>query len=304
MKKSQIYGNFSIGKMVITMKKQGLILEGGATRGVFTAGVLDYLMEQDCYFPYVVGVSAGACNAIDYVSRQKGRTRECMIIREKQYSYLNKDLKKMLRNKSLFDMDMIFDRFPREIFPFDFETYFSSSIQCQLVVTNCITGKAEYMEEKSDKERLLAIARASSSMPLASPMVYVDRVPYLDGGISDSVPIIHSLKTGHQKNVIVLTRNYGYRKKIKSHTKELYLAAYRKYPNLARALISRARVYNRTLDLIEKWELQGRVYVIRPQIPPVSRVEQNYEVLTNFYQHGYDRMKEQYDEMMTFLNGK
>ena len=104
--------------------------------------------------------------------------------------------------------------------------------------------------------------------------------------------------------MIVLTRNYGYRKKIKSHTKELYLAAYRKYPNLARALISRARVYNRTLDLIEKWELQGRVYVIRPQIPPVSRVEQNYEVLTNFYQHGYDRMKEQYDEMMTFLNGK
>ena len=84
LKKSQIYGNFSIGKMVITMKKQGLILEGGATRGVFTAGVLDYLMEQDCYFPYVVGVSAGACNAIDYVSRQKGRTRECMIIREKQ----------------------------------------------------------------------------------------------------------------------------------------------------------------------------------------------------------------------------
>ena len=188
------------------MKKQGLILEGGATRGVFTAGVLDYLMEQDCYFPYVVGVSAGSCNAIDYVSRQKGRTRECMIIREKQYSYLNKDLKKMLRNKSLFDMDMIFDRFPREVFPFDFETYFSSSIQCQLVVTNCITGKAEYMEEKSDKERLLAIARASSSMPLASPMVYVDRVPNSSKYAISSNPIRFSFRKPFVRSRILIPR--------------------------------------------------------------------------------------------------
>lgn len=285
------------------MKRQGLILEGGATRGVFTAGVLDYLMEREFYFPYVVGVSAGSCNAIDYVSRQKGRTRECMIIREKQYSYLNKDLKKMIHERSLFDMDMIFDRFPREIFPFDFETYFSSPMECELVLTNCVTGKAEYLREKSDKDRLMALARASSSMPLASPMVYVDGVPYLDGGISDSIPIIHALKTGHQKNVIVLTRNYGYRKKVKGHTKRLYHAAYRKYPNLVRALVTRALVYNRTLDLIEKWELEGKVFVIRPQIPPVSRVEQDYEVLTNFYQHGYDRMKRQYEEMVRFLEG-
>lgn len=286
------------------MKKKGLILEGGATRGVFTAGVLDYLMEKDYYFPYVVGVSAGSCNAIDYVSRQKGRTRECMIIREKQYSYLNKDLKKMIRDRSLFDMDLIFDRFPREVFPFDFDTYFASDIRCELVVTNCITGRAEYLEEKRDRGRLLTIARASSSMPLASPMVMLDGIPYLDGGIADSIPVIHSLKTGHQKNVIILTRNYGYRKKLKSHTKEVYLAVYRKYPQLVRSLVSRARIYNRTLDLIERWELQGRVFVIRPQIPPVSRVEQNYQVLTDFYQHGYDRMKEQFENMLDFLEEK
>lgn len=287
-----------------SMKRKGLILEGGATRGVFTAGVLDYLMEKEYYFPYVVGVSAGSCNAIDYVSRQKGRTRECMIIREKQYRYLNRDLKKVIREKSLFDMDLIFDRFPREVFPFDFETFFSSDIRCELVLTNCLTGRAEYLEEKESSERLMALARASSSMPLASPIVTVDGIPYLDGGIADSIPIIHSLKTGHQKNVIVLTRNYGYRKKVKSHTKEVYLAFYRKYPQLVRALVSRARVYNHTLDLIEKWELQGKVFVIRPQIPPVSRVEQDYQVLSNFYQHGYDRMKEQYDKMMEFLEEK
>ena len=283
------------------MKRKGLILEGGATRGVFTAGVLDYLMEKDYYFPYVVGVSAGSCNAIDYVSRQKGRTRECMIIREKQYSYLNKDLKKMIRERSLFDMDLIFDRFPREVFPFDFDTYFASDIRCELVLTNCITGRAEYLEEKNSKERLLALARASSSIPVASPIVSVDGVPYLDGGIADSIPIIHSLKTGHQKNVIVLTRNYGYRKKMKRHTKEVYLAFYRKYPQLVRALVNRARVYNHTLDLIERWELQGKVFVIRPQIPPVSRVEQNYQILSEFYRHGYDLMEQQFDSMIEFL---
>lgn len=283
------------------MKRKGLILEGGATRGVFTAGVLDYLMEKDYYFPYVVGVSAGSCNAIDYVSRQKGRTRECMIIREKQYSYLNKNLKKMIRERSLFDMDLIFDRFPREVFPFDFDTYFASDIKCELVLTNCITGKAEYLEEKNSKERLLALARASSSIPVASPIVFVDGVPYLDGGIADSIPIVHSLKTGHQKNVIVLTRNYGYRKKLRSHTKEVYLAFYRKYPQLVRALVNRARVYNHTLDLIERWELQGKVFVIRPQIPPVSRVEQNYQILSDFYRHGYDLMEKQFDRMIEFL---
>lgn len=286
------------------MKRKGLILEGGATRGVFTAGVLDYLMEKEYYFPYVVGVSAGSCNAIDYVSRQKGRTRECMIIREKQYRYLNRDLKKVIREKSLFDMDLIFDRFPREVFPFDFDTYFSSEIRCELVLTNCLTGRAEYLEEKSSRERLMDLARASSSMPLASPIVMIDGIPYLDGGIADSIPILRSLKTGHQKNVIVLTRNYGYRKKVKSRTKEVYRAVYRKYPQLVRALVNRAMVYNRTLDLIEKWELQGRVFVIRPQIPPVSRVEQDYQVLSDFYQHGYDRMKEQYDKMMEFLEEK
>lgn len=286
------------------MKRKGLILEGGATRGVFTAGVLDYLMEKEYYFPYVVGVSAGSCNAIDYVSRQKGRTRECMIIREKQYRYLNRDLKKVIREKSLFDMDLIFDRFPREVFPFDFDTYFSSDIRCELVLTNCLTGRAEYLEEKSSRERLMDLARASSSMPLASPIVMIDGIPYLDGGIADSIPILRSLKTGHQKNVIVLTRNYGYRKKVKSRTKEVYRAVYRKYPQLVRALVNRAMIYNRTLDLIEKWELQGRVFVIRPQIPPVSRVEQDYQVLSDFYQHGYDRMKEQYDKMMEFLEEK
>lgn len=282
-------------------RSAGLILEGGATRGIFTAGVLDYLMEQDFYFPYVVGVSAGACNAIDYVSKQPGRTKACMMPQEnKEYNYLS--LKKTLKNKSLFDMDLIFDRFPMEVYPFDFETYFQSPVHCELVVTNCLTGRAEYLNEKSRKDRLMKISRASSSIPLACPMVTVDNIPYLDGGIADSIPIIHSLKTGHKKNVLVLTRNLGYRKKPIRKSRALYQAALRDYPNLTRTLFARARNYNKVLEYIEKWEREGRIFVIRPQIKTVSRTERNEQTLSEFYQHGYDIMKEQFEAMQTYLN--
>lgn len=110
-------------------------------------------------------------------------------------------------------MDMVFERYPYEVFPFDFDTYFASPQTCELVVTNCETGRAEYLDDRENKERLLAIGRASSSMPIACPMVEIDGNEYVDGGVADSIPIIRSLKTGHRKNVIILTRNFGYRKK-------------------------------------------------------------------------------------------
>ena len=189
-----------------------MILEGGATRGVFTSGVLDYLMEKEFYTSHVIGVSAGSCNGVDYVSRQPGRTRDCMIHREKEYSYYQ-GVRRFLKDKSLLNMDMIFDRYPNEIYPFDYDTFFASNIKCEIVTTNCVTGKAEYMEEHSDRERLMRLCRASSSMPLVSPMVNIDGVPYLDGGVADSVPIRHALKSGNDKIIVVLTRNPGYRKK-------------------------------------------------------------------------------------------
>ena len=151
------------------MVKATLVLEGGANRGVFTSGVLDYLMGKELYMSNVIGVSAGACNAVDYVSKQAGRSRECVIHREKEYDYVY-GLKKTLKEKALMDMDMLFDKFPNEIYPFDFETYFASDMECELGVTNCITGAAEYLSEDKDPERLMKICRASSSMPLAAPI--------------------------------------------------------------------------------------------------------------------------------------
>lgn len=277
----------------------GLVLEGGATRGVFTSGVLDYLMEQGLYLPYVVGTSAGACNAVDYVSRQIGRTRDCMIPHGKEHSYLS--LQHTLKTHSLFDMDMVFDRYPNEIFPFDYETYFHSPLRCEIVVTDCLTGRAEYLDERSDKKRLMDICRASCSVPLASPMVNVDGTPYLDGGIADSIPIIRSLKLGYRKNLVVLTRNAGYHKTPIRKSRPLYVARYKKYPQLVRAALRRAYIYNKTLSYIEKWEAQGRIFVIRPTQKPVSRTEQDTKALEGFYQHGYDLMKENYGRLLRYL---
>lgn len=283
------------------MQKATLVLEGGATRGVFTSGVLDYLMEQEFYTSHVIGVSAGACNAVDYVSRQPGRTRDCMIPTDKNLSYYY-GMRKFIKEKSLMNMDMIFDIYPKQIYPFDFDTYFRSEMNCELVTTNCVTGKAEYMDEAQDPDRLMKICRASSSMPLLCPIVNIDGIPYLDGGLADSIPIQRAMDLGNEKIIVVLTRNRGYRKKVVSKAVEkMYRRAYRSYPNLLRTLLRRAPYYNRTLNELENLEREGKIFVIRPQVKPVSRLERSQEQLTAFYHHGYDLMEREYDRLMEYL---
>lgn len=277
----------------------GLVLEGGAVRGVFTAGVLDYMMEQKIDFQYVVGVSAGSCNAVDYVSGQRERTRNCFIPEDKANNYIS--AMNLLRGKSLYDMDRVFVDFPAEIYPFDFKAYFNSPIKCEIVTTNCLTGKPEYMHTDCERARLMDICRASSSMPLVSKMVYLDGVPYLDGGLSDSIPLAHSIAVGNKKNVVILTRNAKYRKKLSSKTRKLYSRYYREYPELTKAILNRANMYNKQLDDIDKLEEEGSIFVIRPEVRVVSRVETNHEKLTAFYEHGWEIMKRDMDKMMDYL---
>lgn len=278
-----------------------IILEGGATRGVFTSGALDFLMEQELYLSHVIGVSAGSCNGVDYVSRQIGRTRDCMIHKEKEYNYYS-GVRKFIKEKSLLDMDLIFDKYPNELFPFDYETYFASEMECEIVTTNCETGEAEYMKEREDKERLMRMCRASSSMPLVSPMVNIDGIPYLDGGLADSVPIQRAMELGNEKIVLILTRNAGYRKKMTTKTvAQMYRRAYKSYPKLARAAIRRNFVYNQTMMQIRKLEEAGKIFVLRPEHKPVSRLEKNYDTLMRFYEHGYELMEKQYDALRSYL---
>ncbi|HIX62793.1 MAG TPA: patatin family protein [Candidatus Mediterraneibacter colneyensis] len=283
------------------IKKATLVLEGGATRGVFTSGVLDYLMENELYLSHVIGVSAGACNAVGYVSRQPGRTRDCMIPLDRSTDYYY-GIRDFVKEKSVMNMDLIFNKFPNELIPFDFDTYFQSDITCEIVTTNCITGKAEYMTEDHDRERLMKICRASCSMPLLTPIVNVDDTPYLDGGLADSIPIRRAQEIGNEKIVVVLTKNLGYRKKVVSRAlQRVYRRAYKSYPNLIRTIFRRSFEYNKTLNHIDQMEKRGEIFVLRPQVKPVSRLERNKESLQAFYDHGYHYMERRMDDLRRYL---
>lgn len=282
------------------LRNAALILEGGAMRGIFTSGVLDVLMEHDCYLSYVVGVSAGSCNGVDYVSRQIGRSRDCIAVEDKSMRYVHGDLPHMIRGKA-FDLDRLCGELATEYYPVDFDTYFASDIDAEYVATNALTGKAEYLSEESDPARLMNIVAASCSMPLINRLRALDGGEYSDGGITDSIPIIHAMKKGYRKNVVVLTRPKGYRKKRDRKLEALYRIHYKNYPNLVRALCTRHLFYNRTLDLIDKWESEGRIFVIRPEVPVVGRTEQDNEKLLAFYRHGTGLMEQRYGELERYL---
>ena len=167
----------------------GLVLEGGGMRGVFTSGVLDAFMKYELYFPYVVAVSAGACNGLSYMSRQPRRARYSNIDMLRKYGYIS--LKNLLVQGCIFDPNILYERFPAEIVPFDYKAYAANPAPFEMVTTNCLTGQAEYLSEKHDARRITAIAKASSSLPYVAQITMVDGIPMLDGGIIDSA--VHCL---------------------------------------------------------------------------------------------------------------
>lgn len=263
----------------------GLVLEGGGLRGVFTCGVLDCFMDHGIRFPFTVGVSAGACNGLSYMSGQRGRAKASNIDLMDEHHYIG--LKYLLTQKCIMDFKLLFEDFPEKIIPYDYEAYFSNPDRFVMVTTNCLSGKAEYLEEKSSSKRVMEIVRASSSLPFVSPVTFVDGMPMLDGGIVDSIPVEYALRQGYEKLIVVLTRNKGYRKK--ESKMRLAKVIYRKYPNLQKVLSERNAEYNRTMDLIERMEEEGKITVIRPVRPiEVGRMEKDTAKLNALYQEGYD----------------
>lgn len=272
----------------IDTKNTALVLEGGGLRGVFTCGVLDCFMEHGITFPFIVGVSAGACNGLSYMSGQKGRAKVSNIDLMDQYHYIG--MKYLLTQGCIMDFKLLFEDFPTKIIPYNYDAYFQNPATFVMVTTNCLTGKAEYLEEKSSSDRVMSIVRASSSLPFVSKITYVDGVPMLDGGIADSIPVEYALEQGYENIVVVLTRNKGYRKKAGGmKAAKLF---YRRYPALQKALSERNAIYNKTMDLIESLEDQGRITVIRPLRPvEVGRMEKDTAKLTALYEEGYEVAK-------------
>ena len=265
-------------------RKTGLVLEGGGMRGVFTSGVLDAFMKHDLYFPYVVAVSAGALNGLSYMSRQPRRARYSNIDMLRKYDYIS--LKRLLTKGSIFDPNILYERFPNEIVPFDYQAYRENPATFEMVTTNCITGRAEYLLEKEDARRMTAIAKATSSLPYVAQITYVDGVPMLDGGIVDSIPVVRAIDKGFSPNVVILTRNRGFR----SSEPDIKVPKlfYGEYPRLRVALSRRVEEYNKQLELIERMEDWGEVICIRPERQmEVDRFCRDVEKLEALYEEGF-----------------
>lgn len=277
----------------------GLVLEGGAFRGLFTAGVLDALLDIGADFKYVVGVSAGATNAYSYISKQKGRNLEIMerFIKHKRYvGYGN-----LIKCKSIMDLDFVFDEIPNKHCMFDYDTFYKYDGKMLSGAFNIKTGEVEYFDKDALDEKNM-ILRASCAIPLMFPFAEINGNLYADGGLKDSIPIKKSIADGNKKNIIVLTRNKGYMKKQSKANQLTYKFYKNKYPKLADVLNNRYIEYNEQVKLCEKLEEKGDAIIIRPTINmDISRFKRNKEKLKIIYQNGYDIVIKDKNRILKYL---
>lgn len=287
--------------MVPNLENSGLILEGGGMRGVYTAGVLDVFMENNLYFPYVIGASAGACNAVSYLSRQHGRNRTVNLEFSSHPEYISYK-NWLFKKKGLFGMDFIFDELPNRLVPFDYQAFKQSEERFVVVVTDVRTGKPVYLSREDYEEMDISkVLRASSSIPFIAPVVELAGGHMMDGGIADPIPVHKALDDGVKKGVVVLTQNHGYRKK-KPKMTWVTKRFYPEYTGLDESLRGRYLKYNETLDFIEEEEEKGNLFVLRPlEKMKVKRVERDPKRLGVLYEQGRLDALNQLEQLKNWL---
>lgn len=279
--------------------KTGLVLEGGAFRGLFSAGVLDYLIEKKLVFDYVVGVSAGAGNQLNFISGQEGRTKK-IIQAEGNDAYFG--VKQMCKSGKMLDLDKMTFEFAHNQYPFDFDSYNNSEVEGELVVINCETGKAEYIKKTSNTERMLTAAKASCSVPFLCKPVEIDGKYYLDGSIADSIPVQRAVENGCDRILVVLTKRPDDSPTDFKKYKAIMGRYKKQYPGLYEALLTRTDTYSEQTKLLNELVDEGKVFLIRPEIQNISKFEKDKNKQEEFYQHGYDIMKSNYDKLVKFLS--
>lgn len=264
--------------------KSCLVLEGGAKRGIYTAGVLDVFLENNIIADAVIGVSAGAIHGCSYAAKQKGRSIRYNLKYNNDYRFMS--FKSLIKTGNMVDTEFAYHELPDKLDPFDHENFEKSETKFYATCTNVETGKPEYIFCPNLRKDYIDYLRASASMPLVSQIVEMNGKKYLDGGIADSIPLKAAFDLGFEKNIVVLTRPLGYRKHKFSL---LWLAkiVYRKFPNFIKALKVRHEDYNQTLDYIKELEDNKKILVIRPsKLIKISRMETNPEIIKQMYELG------------------
>lgn len=283
------------------MIQAGLVLEGGGMKGFYTAGVLDFFLDKGMEFSSVYGVSAGACHMCSYLSKQRERAKNVCMDYLKTSNYCG--VKSLLTTGDLFNAKVCYELIPDYLDPYDYETFNRYEGKAYAVVTNIETGCPEYLKIRDMKRDIQAV-RASASLPLVSRNVKIGNNLYLDGGLADSVPIQKSIMDGNRKNVVVLTKEQGFRRKEDSRANlALIKMRYLKYPKVYELMKNRHIAYNRMLDYLEEQVKAGRAFVIRPGAKSdVGRIEKDEEKLQRLYEQGYREAKEQYEQLQSYLD--
>jgi len=267
-------------------------------KGVYTAGVLDFFLEKGIEFSSIYGVSAGACHMCSFISKQKRRAFDVNV------DYLDMDnycsTKSLLTTGDLFHADMLYHLIPEYLYPYDYAAFDRYTGKAYSVVTNIETGKPEYFRIRDMREDIEKI-RASASLPLVSRNVKIDGVNYLDGGISDAIPLRKSIKDGNTHNVVIMTKEEGYVKRMSGQL-GVFKLRYLAYPKVYELMKERHLMYNATLKYIEEQQLKGGAFVIRPKTAnKVGRIEKDADKLKALYEEGYRDAEECFEEMINYL---
>lgn len=281
--------------------ESGLILEGGGNRGIYTSGVLDAFIENGIEFPYVIGVSAGSCNAASYIGKNYRRQHDITInyCNDKRYMSVNS----MLANGQYLNLEWVFGELSYELMPLDYETYESSGTRLCAVTTNAKTAGPEYFYPKDLREYGCPILKASCALPIATKGVNINGEMFFDGGITDSIPLAKAFDDGCKKAVVILTQVRGFVKQPVKQRRTVQRVL-KQYPALAQAVLDRHTMYNRQLEYVFEQEKAGRCYVIAPAADlHCSSIEKNVTKLERIYQLGYVQGKQKADEVKAFLKG-
>lgn len=276
-----------------------LILEGGTFRPIFSAGVMDALLENNIFFPYCIGVSAGITNGFSYFSSQKGRNLEILEKYRNDKRYLG--FRNFFKCKSLFGLDFVFDEIPNKLSPYNIDALTNYKGRVLVGVTNAITGKTEYLDGKKidNKNTML---RATCAIPLFFPAIKINEGYYYDGGLLDPIPIKKAIEDGNDKHLIILTRPKSYRKKLGKGNIVAAKIVSRKYPKLKDSFLTRHKLYNETVKFCEELEKQGKAIIIRPrEDQAIESFEKDIEKLKKGYKDGYNMALERIDEIKSLL---
>lgn len=279
--------------------RKGLVLEGGGMRGLFSAGVMDVMMEHDIRFDGIVGVSAGASFGCNYKSHQIGRVLRYNVHFKDDPRYMG--LRSLLRTGDLVAAEFSYHTLPKELDIFDFEAYNNDPAEFHVVCTDVMTGEPVYHRLDKMNDEGLEWIRASASMPLVSKPVPIEGQLLLDGGISDSIPLRYFQSQGFERNIVILTQPKGFFKK-KTKLMPLFHLFVRRYPAIIEAMGRRHLMYNEELSYLEEQEQKGNILLIYPQdIVPIGRTEQDEQKMRHVYAMGREKAEEMLNEIIRFL---